>query len=63
MSTTLFSLAGTRALITGSSQGLGLALAAGLGAAGAEIRDAEGRLLATVLGVEAAALAEADTFL
>jgi len=33
------------------------------GAMGAEIRDAEGRLLATVLGVEAAALAEADTFL
>ncbi|MFL4470363.1 SDR family oxidoreductase [Tateyamaria armeniaca] len=37
MSTTLFSLAGTRALITGSSQGIGLALAAGMGAAGAEI--------------------------
>ena len=37
MSTTLFSLAGSRALITGSSQGIGLALAAGMGAAGAEI--------------------------
>ena len=37
MSTTLFSLAGSRALITGSSQGIGLALAAGMGVAGAEI--------------------------
>ena len=37
MSTTLFSLEGMRALITGSSQGIGLALAAGMGAAGAEI--------------------------
>jgi len=37
MSTALFSLAGKRALITGSSQGIGLALAAGMGAAGADI--------------------------
>jgi len=37
MSTSLFDLAGRRALITGSSQGIGLALAQGLGAAGAEI--------------------------
>ena len=33
----LFSLAGRRALVTGSSQGIGLALATGLKAAGAEI--------------------------
>jgi gluconate 5-dehydrogenase len=37
MSIALFSLDGTRALITGSSQGIGLALAAGMGAAGAAI--------------------------
>ena len=37
MSTDLFSLAGKRALITGSSQGIGLALARGLVAAGAEV--------------------------
>lgn len=37
MSTELFSLAGRRALITGSSQGIGMALARGLAAAGAEI--------------------------
>ncbi|MEP4194690.1 MAG: SDR family oxidoreductase [Aliishimia sp.] len=35
--TTLFSLAGRRALITGSSQGIGFALARGLFAAGAEL--------------------------
>jgi len=33
----LFSLAGRRALITGSSQGIGFALAGGLAAAGATI--------------------------
>ncbi|PWW04129.1 gluconate 5-dehydrogenase [Hoeflea marina] len=37
MSTDLFSLAGRRALVTGSSQGIGLALARGLMQAGAEI--------------------------
>ncbi len=37
MSLELFSLKGCRALITGSSQGIGLALARGLTAAGAEI--------------------------
>jgi gluconate 5-dehydrogenase len=37
MSLTLFDLTGRRALITGSSQGIGLALAQGMGAAGAEI--------------------------
>lgn len=37
MSTDLFDLTGKRALITGSSQGIGLALARGMTAAGAEI--------------------------
>lgn len=37
MSSTLFSLTGRRALITGSSQGIGFALAKGLAAAGAEL--------------------------
>lgn len=37
MSTSLFSLAGRRALITGSSQGIGYALALGLAQAGAEL--------------------------
>ena len=37
MSVTLFDLTGRRALITGSSQGIGYALAKGLAAAGAEI--------------------------
>jgi gluconate 5-dehydrogenase len=37
MSVTLFDLTAKRALITGSSQGIGLALARGLGAAGAEV--------------------------
>ncbi len=37
MSTSLFDLSGKRALITGSSQGIGNALAVGLSAAGAEI--------------------------
>ena len=35
--TSLFSLAGRRALITGSSQGIGFALARGLSTAGAEL--------------------------
>ena len=47
MSLSLFDLSGRRALVTGSSQGIGLALARGLAAAGAEVvlngRD-EGRL-------------------
>ena len=37
MSTTLFSLAGKTALVTGSSRGLGFAIAQGLGAAGARL--------------------------
>ena len=37
MSLSLFSLTGRRALITGSSQGIGLALARGLGQAGAHV--------------------------
>jgi gluconate 5-dehydrogenase len=37
MSLTLFDLSGKRALVTGSSQGIGLALARGMAAAGAEI--------------------------
>ncbi len=37
MSTQLFSLTGRRALVTGSSQGIGLALAQGLAAAGAQV--------------------------
>jgi gluconate 5-dehydrogenase len=45
MSKALFDLGGKRALVTGSSQGIGLALAQGLGAAGATIvlngRDAD----------------------
>lgn len=55
----IFSLSGRRALITGSSQGIGLALARGLAAAGAEIvlngRDA-GKL-----GEAAATFAQAGT--
>ncbi len=51
MALKLFDLTGRRALITGSSQGIGLALAGGLAAAGAEVvlngRDA-GRLAAAV---------------
>ena len=37
MPQSLFDLTGRRALVTGSSQGIGLALARGLGAAGAEV--------------------------
>ncbi len=51
MSHKLFDLSGRRALITGSSQGIGLALAKGLSEAGAEVvlngRDAEKLALAT----------------
>src|SRR3989338_7084216 len=54
MSVQLFNLTGRRALITGSSQGIGLALAHGLAAAGAEVvlngRDA-GKLAAAAAGV------------
>ncbi len=37
MALTLFDLTGRRALITGSSQGIGLALAKGLAEAGAQV--------------------------
>ena len=37
MSLKIFDLTGRRALVTGSSQGIGLALARGLGGAGAEV--------------------------
>jgi gluconate 5-dehydrogenase len=54
MATDLFDLTGKRALITGSSQGIGLALARGLAAAGAEVvlngRD-EARLAAAAASV------------
>lgn len=54
MSLTLFDLTGRRALITGSSQGIGLSLARGLAAAGAEVvlngRDAA-KLDAAVAGL------------
>ncbi len=57
MSLKLFDLTGRRALITGSSQGIGLALAGGLAAAGAEVvlngRDAA-KLDAAVSGLRAA---------
>ena len=56
MSLTLFDLTGKRALITGSSQGIGLALARGLAAAGAEVmlngRDA-GKLAAAAAALTA----------
>lgn len=57
MSLTLFDLAGRRALVTGSSQGIGLALSRGLAAAGAEVilngRDA-GKLAAAADSLAAA---------
>lgn len=57
MSLKLFDLTGKRALITGSSQGIGLALAEGLAAAGAEVvlngRDA-GRLAAAAAKIPGA---------
>ena len=57
MSLSLFDLTGKRALITGSSQGIGLALARGLAAAGAEVI-LNGRDLAK-LSAAAKTLAEA----
>lgn len=57
MSVQLFNLTGRRALITGSSQGIGLALAHGLAAAGAEVvlngRDAA-KLAAAAAGLAGA---------
>ena len=54
MSLTLFDLTGRRALVTGSSQGLGLAMARGLGQAGAAVvlngRD-QGKLERAVAGL------------
>jgi gluconate 5-dehydrogenase len=59
MSIELFSLAGRRALITGSSQGIGLALAEGLAKAGAHVvlngRD-EGKLTAAETALRSAGL-------
>jgi gluconate 5-dehydrogenase len=57
MSLALFSLTGRRALVTGSSQGIGLALARGLAGAGAEVvlngRD-EAKLAAAAQGIPGA---------
>lgn len=59
MSLSLFSLAGKRALITGSSQGIGLSLAKGLHAAGAKVvlngRDVD-KLSAAAASIEGAAV-------
>lgn len=59
----LFDLAGRRALVTGSSQGIGLALAAGLAAHGARVvlngRDA-GKLAAAAAGIPGASTAAFD---
>jgi len=61
MSLALFDLTGKRALVTGSSQGIGLALARGLAAAGAEVvlngRDLEKLAAAVALVPGARALA------
>lgn len=66
MNTSLFDLSGRTALITGSSQGLGLALARGLGEAGAAVilngRN-EARLSAAAEGLRAAGFrAETSSF-
>lgn len=59
----LFDLAGRRALVTGSSQGIGLALAAGLAAHGAAVvlngRD-EGKLAAAAARIPGATVARFD---
>ena len=59
MATNLFDLTGTIALVTGSSQGIGLALAKGLGEAGARIvlngRD-RAKLEASAAGLRAGGL-------
>lgn len=59
MGQTLFDLTGRRALVTGSSQGIGLALAKGLAAAGASVV-LNGRDSAK-LGAAAATIAGAST--
>ncbi|MBP7003045.1 SDR family oxidoreductase [Amaricoccus sp.] len=63
MSFPLFDLSGRRALVTGSSQGIGLALAAGLAAHGATVvlngRD-EGKLAAAAAGIPGAGAAAFD---
>ncbi len=60
----LFNLTGRRALITGSSQGIGHALAVGLAAAGAEVvlngRDAA-KLAAAAAGIPGARVLQFDT--
>ena len=62
MSLTLFDLTGRRGLITGSSQGIGLALARGIGQAGASVvlngRD-QGKLDAAAAGLRAEGIAVA----
>ncbi len=66
MSTALFDLTGKRALITGSSQGIGLALAQGMAAAGAAVvlngRDAA-KLGAAKATIAHATIAGAETLL